>query len=134
MRADVRSRRARAGRRRRAAVAALAGDVGADRRAAPAGASASSRCSRRTFDVDGDAVARASAALDGVDAADDAARLGAQAALRAALAPTYEALFDRLAQEDDGLRFLVGLRADLLGALDGGRGGVPPPRRRRARS
>ena len=77
------------------------------------------------FDVDGDAVARASAAFDGVDAADDAARLGAQAALRAALAPTYEALFDRLAQEDDGLRFLVGLRADLLGALDGGGGGVP---------
>ena len=77
------------------------------------------------FDVDGDAVARASAALAGVDAADDAARLGAQAALRAALAPTYEALFDRLAQEDDGLRFLVGLRADLLGALDGGGGGVP---------
>ena len=47
-------------------------------------------------------MARASAALAGVDAADDAARLGAQAALRAALAPTYAGPVNRMLPLGDG--------------------------------
>ena len=52
-----------------------------------------------------------------LDANDQIASLRARTALREALKPTSERIFEAIAQQPDGLQFLVSLRADLLEVL-----------------
>ena len=79
-------------------------------------------------DVDEAAVQRGCKTL--LAAADEsrgaAASLRARAALREALRPPSQTIVERIAQQPDGLRFLVGLRADLLQAMDSSELTAPP--------